>query len=631
MSIGGREEAIPGTAMSSAPWRLDLGAAPLINGGVQFRVWAPRVKRISVRLKHEGKLREAAMTRDGLGYSHCLMKGARPGDTYTYVLDDALERPDPASRFQPDGVHGPSMVIDPHSFVWTDEGWQGVKLADYVIYELHVGTFTPGGRFDDVIPRLDYLKDLCVTAVELMPVGQFPGVRNWGYDGVYPFAPQNSYGGPGGLKRLIDECHRKGLAVILDVVYNHLGPEGNYLHDFGPYFTDRYHTPWGDAVNFDGPHSDEVRRYFVKNACYWVSEFHVDALRLDAVHGVFDFGARHILREVGEKVHDIARQLGRRVYVIAESDLNDTRVITPTSLCGYGLDGQWNDDFHHSLHALLTGEKAGYYEDFGRLDQMAAAIREGFVYSGQYSAYRKRSHGSDAARRPAVQFVQFSQNHDQVGNRPQGDRPGMSGDREKLKLAAAVVLLCPGIPLLFMGEEYGETAPFRYFVDHSDQDLADAVRKGRAGEYALSGWPGEVPDPCSEESFRASKIDLGLAKKKGHREVFLFYREALRLRKTEKALRVPTRKGLDVRGFDEAHVLAVRRGRQGGEVVALFNFLDRDSAVTGALPPGTWRKILDSSSTDWGGPGELAPSMVSGGSITVAVGSHGAVLYRQVS
>jgi maltooligosyltrehalose trehalohydrolase len=568
------------------------------------------------------------MAGDEKGYFQCFVGDAKPGDTYWYALDDVLERPDPASRFQPEGVHGPSMVIDPHSFAWTDGSWRGRDLADYVIYELHVGTFTAGGRFEDVVTRLPYLKDLGVTAVELMPVGQFPGWRNWGYDGVYPFAPQNSYGGPDGLKRLIDGCHEQGLAVILDVVYNHLGPEGNYLHDFGPYFTDRYRTPWGDAVNFDGPHSDEVRRYFVKNACYWVSEYHVDALRLDAVHGIFDFGAYHILRELAEEVHGLATWLGRRIYMIAESDLNDVRLITPPSLGGYGLDGQWNDDFHHSLHALLTGERSGYYADFGRIDQMAGAVKEGFVYSGGYSRYRRRSHGSSSARRPAVQFVQFSQNHDQVGNRPEGDRPRTSGNRERLKLAAAAVLLCPGIPLLFMGEEYGETAPFRYFVDHSDQELADAVKKGREMEHAVCGWSGDAPDPCGEQSFFASKIDPGLAQEAGHREVLAFYKEVLRLRRTSEVLRRPTRKGLDVRALEDGRVLVVRRRGKREDMLALFNLSDGNSTVEGAMPPGKWRKILDSSSTDWGGPGELAARVVSGGPTKMTVGSYGAVLYR---
>ena len=316
-----------------------------------------------------------------------------------------------------------------------------------MLYELHVGTFTAQGTFDAIVPHLDELKDLGITSIELMPVAQFPGDRNWGYDGVYPFAVQNSYGGPEGLKRLVNACHQRGLAVTLDLVYNHLGPEGNYLQDFGPYFTDRYRTPWGSAINFDGPESDEVRRFFIENALYWVTEFRVDALRLDAVHGIFDFSALHFLQELAAAVHEQAEQLNRRIYVIAESDLNDVRIVRSPELGGYGLDAQWNDDFHHALHTLLTGERTGYYEDFGRIQDLAKAFAEGFVYSGAYSPARRRRHGNSSKDLAAPRFVVFAQNHDQVGNR---HRLSALVSFEWLKLAAAVVLLSPFIPLLFI-------------------------------------------------------------------------------------------------------------------------------------------------------------------------------------
>ncbi len=571
------------------------------------------------------------MAGDDRGLYECLVEGAAEGDRYVYLLDEGLERPDPVSRWQPEGVHGPSMVVDPDSFVWTDKGWRGQSLSDYVIYELHVGAFTDAGTFEGAVPYLGYLKELGITAVELMPVAQFPGSRNWGYDGVYPYAPQNSYGGPQALKALIDACHRHGLSVVLDVVYNHLGPEGNYLHDFGPYFTDRYKTPWGSAVNFDGPQSDEVRRYFIDNARYWVSEFHADALRLDAIHGIFDFSARPILRELEGEVRVLAERLRRRVYVIAESDLNDARVITPTSLGGYAVDAQWNDDFHHSLHALLTGERFAYYADFGSIEQMATAIREGFVYSGQYSTYRRRSHGNSSRGRPARRFVQFSQNHDHVGNRPRGERLSAWGDPEKLKLAAAVVLLSPAIPLLFMGEEYGETAPFLYFVDYSDASLAESVRKGRAEEFTSFGWSGPFHDPGGEESFLSSKIRLEIRRQQGHAQILSFYRELLRLRKAPHGLGKPTRNGLDVRVCEGHRALEVTRSTNGEAWIAVLNFEGGDSRIGIAPAAGKWEKVLDSSSTLWGGPGEIAPLHIEGGSSTMTLGPYSAVVYRGLS
>ncbi|MCR4426916.1 MAG: malto-oligosyltrehalose trehalohydrolase, partial [Firmicutes bacterium] len=369
---------------------LNLGATYLGEGVCGFEVWAPRSRSVQLRLvaPHE---RLITITREERGYYRARVRGVEPGTLYYYRLDGELDRPDPASRYQPEGVHGPSMVVDPSAFVWSDGEWRGVAQEDLIIYELHIGTFTSEGTFESAVPKLDALVELGVTAVELMPVAQFPGGRNWGYDGVYPYAVQNSYGGPDGLKRLVDACHRLGLSVYLDVVYNHLGPEGNYLGDFGPYFTDRYRGAWGPALNFDGPESDEVRRFFIQNALYWITEFHMDGLRLDAIHGIIDTSARRFLAELASRVHRTADKIGRTVHLIAESDLNDARVIRPREMGGDGLDAQWNDDFHHSLHSLLTGERDGYYQDFDSLDQLAKAFRSGYVYTGQYSNYRKRS------------------------------------------------------------------------------------------------------------------------------------------------------------------------------------------------------------------------------------------------
>src|SRR4029077_1030537 len=365
-------------------------------------------------------------------------------------------------------------------------------------YELHTGTFTEEGTFESAISRLESLADLGVTAVELMPVAQFPGTRNWGYDGVFPYAVQNSSGGPRGLQKFVNAAHGIGLSVILDVVYNHLGPEGNFAGEFGPYFTDRYRTPWGRAVNFDGHGSDPVRAFFIQNAIYWLKEFHIDALRLDAVHGIFDFSAHHFLAELKESVEALAQRSRRKLFVIAESDLNDARLLHALDRGGYGLDVQWSDDFHHALHTLLTHEFTGYYSDFGSIDDLCEVLRDGWLYSGQYSRFRRRRHGNSAAGIQQSRFVVFSQNHDQVGNRAQGERLIQLVDFESIKLAAGVTLLSPFVPLLFMGEEYGETHPFLYSTSHFSPELNEAVRKGRREEFAAFGWGDDLPDPDDE-------------------------------------------------------------------------------------------------------------------------------------
>jgi maltooligosyltrehalose trehalohydrolase len=573
------------------------------GGEVCFRVWAPRVRELSLRLISGGESRTFPLNAECDGYFSATIAGAGDGDRYFFILDNDAERPDPASRFQPEGVHGPSQVVNPAGFPWTDEGWKGLPLDEYIIYELHVGTFTSAGTFEAAIPMLDQLLELGVTAVELMPVAQFPGERNWGYDGVFPFAPQNSYGGPRGLKSLVDACHLRGLAVILDVVYNHLGPEGNYLGCFGYYFTDRYQTPWGDAVNFDGPYSDEVRRFFLSNALYWIREFHLDALRIDAIHGIFDFSARHILRELAEAVHGEAPALGRAVHLIAESSLNDVRTITPPELGGHGIDAQWNDDFHHALRTFLTGEREGYYMDFGDFSQLVTAFSEGFVYSGQYSRYRKRRHGSSSALLPAGRFVVFSQNHDQVGNRMRGDRLCKAVTLEQLKVAAGAVLLSPYIPLLFMGEEYGETAPFPYFVSHGDPELAEAVRRGRKEEFASFAWQGEVPDPQAEETFLSAKIDPELRHEGVHRILFSLYRELIRLRKDLDPLRKLSREEMEVVGIEPEKILVMKRWSGGDEVLCFFNLDNRQHSVPASVRHGSCRKILDSADEQWGGAG----------------------------
>jgi len=608
-----------------------IGADYIGNGTCKFVVWAPMLRSMAVNIVYPAK-RIITMKQEKRGYWRASADDVYPGTLYFYNLDCNRNRSDPASRFQPKGVHGPSQVIDPDEFRWEDNEWGRIPLKDFIIYELHVGTFTGEGTFEAIVPYLDYLKELGITAVELMPVAQFPGSRNWGYDGVYPFAVQNSYGGPNGFKALVNACHKKGLAVILDVVYNHLGPEGNYLSSFGPYFTDRYKTPWGDAVNFDGAYSDEVRRFFISNALYWITEYHIDALRVDAIHGIYDFSARHFLQELAESVHKQADALDRKVYVIAESDLNDVRAINPIEIGGYGLDAQWNDDFHHSLHTLITGENNGYYEDFGNTEHLEKALREGFVYSGEYSKYRKRRHGSSTKDTSAHRLVVFSQNHDQVGNRAMGDRLSRTQSFEKLKLAAGVVILFPNIPLLFMGEEYVETAPFQYFVSHSDECLIEAVRKGRMEEFSSFRWKGEIPDPQAESTFLNSKINIELHREGRHNILFRFYKELIRLRKEVPALSNLGKENMEVRRFKEDRVLFVKRCFKDDEMFCLFNFNEKDVRIKLTLPEIVWKKILDSSSKDWGGVGSLPEQRIEshGSEVSVMINPHSVVLYRRI-
>ncbi len=586
---------------------LTLGATALENGDWQFQVWAPKAKTVDLRILFPRE-RVVRMNLEDRSYFRTVVEEINPEARYVYRLNNQAERPDPASRFQPEGVHQPSQIWNSGAFQWNDAGWRGLPLESYILYELHVGTYTPEGTFDAIIPHLDDLKRLGVTAIELMPVAQFPGSRNWGYDGVFPFAVQHSYGGPAGLQRLVNACHQRELAVTLDVVYNHLGPEGNYLGEYGPYFTDRYRTPWGSAINFDGPRSDEVRRFFIENALYWLAEFHIDALRLDAIHGIVDPSARPFLGELSAAVHAFAQAQGRQIYLIAESNLNDTRVIRPQELGGYGLDAQWNDDFHHALHTLLTDERAGYYADFGRISDLATAFQEGYVYSGQYSVFRKRRHGNSSRSIPAWQFVVFAQNHDQVGNRALGDRLAQRITTEGLKLAAGVTILSPFIPLLFMGEEYGETAPFQYFTSHSDPKLIEAVRKGRLEEFAEFQWQGQIPDPQNEQTFLRSRLNHGLRSQEPHRTLCEFYWKLIEIRRTHPGLVNPSKERMEVMGFEPKKALVIRRWSDSGEALMIFNFSEHPATLNIAFPEGDWDKELDSAEERWLGSGSALPA-----------------------
>ena len=525
--------------------------------GCRAVVWAPSAETVAVEIV-DGIVCTLEKCSEGYWLGERLPMVV--GDYYWLVLDGKERFPDPASLSQPDGVHGPSQVVNPGEYLWTDVAWQGQPLADMIIYELHVGTFSAAGEFDGMIGRLDYLCELGVTAVELMPVAQFSGSRNWGYDGVFPFAVQQSYGGPAGLQRLVDACHARGLSVILDVVYNHLGPEGNILRHFGPYFTDQYKTPWGEAVNLDDAWCDAVRRFWIENALMWLRDFHIDALRLDAVHAIKDFGAHHFMAELKEQVERLDEQLGRQHYLIAECDLNDVRYLNPRSKGGYQLDAQWCDEFHHALHAFVTGERKGYYADFGALADIVKSFQQAYVYNGVYSSFRKRTFGSSTHGQPGHKFVVCSQNHDQVGNRMVGERLTALIGIPMQKVVATVCLLSPFIPLLFMGEEYAESSPFLYFTSHQDPALCQAVREGRKREFADFAQDGEPPDPQSEDTFLRSRLTDPTQWQAEQKDVFLFYQRLIMLRKQHALLRGASREGLRAEILAEHVLRVVRKG-----------------------------------------------------------------------
>jgi maltooligosyltrehalose trehalohydrolase len=524
------------------------------------------------------------------------------GDEYGFSLDGAEPLPDPRSPWQPHGSHERSSVVDHDLHQWRTPHFDPGPLKDQVIYELHVGTFSPKGTFDSTIERLSHLVELGVTAIELMPVAEFPGDRGWGYDGIDLFAPHHSYGGPDGLKRLIDACHTNGLAVIADVVYNHVGPSDNNLGRFGPYFTDRYATPWGAAINFDGPDSGPVREFLVENALMWLRDYHFDGLRIDAIHAIVDTSAVHILEEIDEFVRPMCSKEDRTIWVIAESDLNDPRVVHRREHGGYGLDAQWSDDFHHSLFALLTGDRMGYYSDFGQMRHLAKAYKHAFVYGRTYSDYRRRFHGRSFEGIPGHRFLGYLQNHDQVGNRAVGDRTSALMSSDLLKVGAALVLTSPFVPMLFMGEEWGASTPFLYFTDHRDPGLGRAVGEGRKSEFAAFGWdPADVPDPQDPDTFQRSKLDWDERDTWPHDELLEWHRELIALRKKDPELRSGDLDELRVAFDENERWIVVERGpftiaanlsretrfvptSKGGEVVVAST----DAEATGGavkLPP----------------------------------------------
>jgi maltooligosyltrehalose trehalohydrolase len=524
-----------------------------------FRVWAPKAERVDVLV---GETKHP-MTQQGLGRWEVEVSEAGPGTDYFFLLDGKDQKlPDPRSAFQPEGVNGPSRVVDHSAFPWSDAAWQPVPLQAAVIYELHMGTFTPEGTCDAATAKLPYLKDLGVTHLELLPFAEFPGKNGWGYDGVDLFAPHAAYGGPDGLKRFVDAAHKAGLGVIMDVVYNHFGPSGNYVGEFGPYFTSEHKTPWGDAVNLEAAGSAEVRRFFCDNALMWLRDYHIDGLRLDAVHAYIDRSAINFMEQLSTEVRMLEGRTGKHYIVIAESDLNDPRLITPREANGYGLDAQWSDDFHHALVALLTGDRSGYYADYGDFFELAKALTQVFVIDGEYSPFRERVHGRPVIGLPGWKFLGYSQNHDQVGNRAKGERLVELAGLPKAKIAAALTLMAPFVPMLFQGEEWAASTPWQYFTDHEDPELAKLVSEGRKKEFAAFGWsPEEIPDPQAESTVEDSRLKWDELKEPEHADMLTWYKELIALRKKWPELTDGVLERIEVDYDDDDRWLSMQRGR----------------------------------------------------------------------
>lgn len=522
-----------------------------------FKVWAPEARTVAVRIDSSSHPLERA----DAGWWQGKVAHAAAGTRYFFEIDGSEPIPDPRSAFQPEGINGPSQIVDHRSFRWSDALWQARPLSSAVIYELHIGTFTPEGTFLSTMERLDHLVSLGVTHVEIMPVNEFSGSWGWGYDGVDLFAPHHAYGTPDDLKQLVNTCHAKGLAVLLDVVYNHFGPAGNYLSRFGPYFTEAYSTPWGAAVNLDHEGSPEVRRFFLDNALMWLRDYHFDGLRLDAIHAYFDRSAVHLLEDLSSEVDALAAHLGRHFVLIAESDLNDPRIVTPREAGGYGIDAQWSDDFHHALHAVLTGETNGYYEDFGTLSNLAKALEQAFVYGGDFSTHRNRTHGRPIIGLSGHRFLAYAQNHDQIGNRATGERLSHLTSVARAKIAAALVLTSAYVPMLFQGEEFAASSPFQYFTHHDDPDLAGKVSEGRKSEFSAFGWePDQVPDPQDQATFARSKLKWEELQSQPHSELLEWHKKLIALRRQHASLTDGRMDNVTVNFDEEAKWLTTRRG-----------------------------------------------------------------------
>lgn len=580
------------------------------DGEAEIYLWAPFA--LSVTIIAGNNSIKLNLIKKDFGYWFLKTAEIKEGDDYCFKICQSgeteyranekvdLKRADPASLYQKNGIAQFSTAFNINRFHWDDHNWWGIPLEAYIIYELHTGTFTPEGDFLSIEERLSYLKDLGITAIEIMPVAQFSGERNWGYDGVYPFAVQNSYGGPAALQHLINACHQKGLAVILDVVYNHMGPEGNYFNDFGPYFTDKYHTPWGAAINFDDANCDPVRQYFIENVLMWFRDFHVDALRLDAVHAIKDFSAKHILEEIKEYVNQLSEVTGRDYHLMVELDLNDNKYINPLEKNGYGMNAQWIDEFHHALRVTAGQEQSGYYSDFNGIEHLAKSYQDAYVYDGQYSPHREKKFGKKATGNPGEQFIVFAQNHDQVGNRMLGERTSELLSYEMTKLLAGAVFCSPYLPLVFMGEEYGETNRFQFFTSHSNEDLIAAVREGRKAEFAAFHHGDETPDPQSADTFFNSKLNWQCLDEDRHLTLFKYYKAIIQLRKSYPALAVPDRNGICATALPVRNCLMLKRWQGKQQIICLMNFSSEQQTIE-IENLTDYRIIFNSASKIWGG------------------------------
>ncbi len=562
-------------------------------------LWAPQAERVEVALSDGTSI---GLQKSEGGYWKITTDQLQPGDHYKFILDGTRTLPDPASLSQPKGVHEASAAFDLNAVEWTDGDWQNPELNNYIIYEIHTGTFSAKGDFEGIAAHLDHLIDLGINAIEIMPVAQFPGERNWGYDGVFPFAVQHSYGGAVKLQELVNTCHEKGIAVILDVVYNHVGPEGNYFAEFGPYFTDKYHTPWGQAVNFDDEYCDGVRDYFIENVLTWFRDFHIDALRMDAVHAIKDLSSQHLLQAIRLQVDALMEQTGRRHYLIVECDLNDPRFLDTPEKNGFGMDSQWVDEFHHALR-ITAGEPAtGYYSDFQGIRHLEKAYRDAYVYDGQYSEHRKKNFGRPAKDQQGSKFIVFSQNHDQVGNRMLGERSTALYSFEMQKVLAGAVMISPYLPMLFMGEEYGETNPFLYFVSHTDAELNKMVREGRKAEFAAFHSEGEAPDPDALDTFMQSKLQWDLLQKPQHQTMFKYYKALIQLRKNNPALSNGDRSRLTALSYPDKNTLVLKRWEPRQQIVCILNFSKEKQAIPAEDSIHNWELLLSSADEEWGGP-----------------------------
>jgi maltooligosyltrehalose trehalohydrolase len=611
--VGGGSQPPPAPTMHQEPHQRWRTAATVIRTQQDdwenpISVWAPHAEQVELQTAQERMPMRAAQ--GGWWVSDQPPASAAAG--YAFRLNAGRPLPDPRSPWQPQGVHGPSRPVRHGDFIWSDSHFQPPPLASAVLYELHIGTFTRAGTFQAAIERLDHLRDLGVTHIELLPVAEFPGDFGWGYDGVCPFAVREAYGGPTGLKQFVAACHARQLAVLLDVVYNHLGPSGNYLNEFGPYFSSRHHTPWGPAINFDGAGSDPVRRYFCDNALMWLRDYHFDGLRLDAVHAIVDTSALPFLEQLSLEVEQLSAHTGRHYVLVAESDLNDPRTVRSRDAGGWGLHAQWADDFHHALHSVLTGETSGYYSDFGPLQMLAQAFTTPFLFAGNHSQFRERVHGRPplgcasglASGATGHRFVVCAQNHDQIGNRARGERLNHLLRPPQARIAAALVLLSPYVPLLFQGEEWSASAPFAYFADWRDEpQLADAVRSGRRAEFAAFGWqPEDIPDPTAVETFARSQLDWSELDQPAAADMLAWYRQLIQLRRRWPQLTCGDLEAVQVDCDEQARWLCVARD----PLWLMVNF--SDSAQTVPLPPSDPARVpilLASSPVEWESPTQI--------------------------